>query len=67
MGSDTSFFGMLIGSFALAFLSEKRRLGHDGQAAHIAWGAVLARLFILFIKTTLTLAMSLVLLVGLIK
>ena len=50
--------GMLIGSFALAFLVEWNRLKHHGQAVHIAWGTVLARLSILFIKTVLTLGMT---------
>jgi uncharacterized protein YqgC (DUF456 family) len=50
--------GMLAGSFALAFLVESNRLKHHGQAAHIAWGTVWARLLILFVKLTLTLGMS---------
>ncbi len=50
--------GMLAGSFALAFLVESNRLKHHGRAAHIAWGTVWARLTVLFIKTALTLAMS---------
>lgn len=50
--------GMLAGSFALAFLVERNRLQHDGQAAHIAWGTVWARLTVLFTKTVLTLGMS---------
>ena len=59
--------GMLLGSFTLAFLTERHRLGHDGQAAHIARGAVWARLGIMLFKTGLTAAMSLWLLVGLIR
>lgn len=50
--------GMLIGSFGAAFLMEWNRLKHHGQAAHIAWGTVWARLSILFMKTILTLGMS---------
>lgn len=50
--------GMLIGSFSGAFLTEWNRLKHHGQAAHIAWGTVWARLAILFLKTVLTLGMS---------
>lgn len=62
-----TFAGMLIGSFGAAFLVEWNRLKHHEQAAHIAWGTVWARLAVLFLKTTLTLGMSLWLLVGLIK
>jgi len=57
--------GMILGSFALAFLVEWNRLKHHGQAAHIAWGTVWARLSVLFLKTALTLGMSLWLLAGL--
>ncbi len=59
--------GLLIGSFGAAFLVEWLRLRHHEQAAHIAWGTVWARLAVLFLKTTLTLGMSLWLLVGLVK
>ncbi|MFA6172395.1 MAG: DUF456 domain-containing protein [Kiritimatiellales bacterium] len=59
--------GMLLGSFTAAFLVEWLRLRHQGQAAHIAWGAVLARLAVLFLKTVLTLGMSIWLLFVLIK
>jgi len=62
-----TFAGLLIGSFGAAFLVEWLRLKHHGQAAHIAWGTVWARLAVLFLKTTLTLGMSLWLLVGLVK
>lgn len=59
--------GMLLGSFTLAFLIERRRLNHDAQAAHIARGAVWARLFVILFKTVLTAAMSLWLLAGLLR
>jgi hypothetical protein len=59
--------GMIVGSFVAAFLTEWLRLKHHGQAAHIAWGTVWARLAVLFMKTVLTLGMSLWLLVGLVK
>lgn len=62
-----TFLGMLVGSFALAFLVEWKRLKHHGHAAKIASGALLARLLILFLKTALTLAMSAWLLIGLIQ
>lgn len=54
-----TFIGMLSGSFALAFLVELNRLNHHKQAAHIAWGAVWARLGIIFFKILITLGMSL--------
>jgi uncharacterized protein YqgC (DUF456 family) len=59
--------GLLIGSFGAAFLMEWLRLRHHGQAAHIAWGTVWAHLAVLFLKTALTLGMSIWLLLGLIK
>jgi hypothetical protein len=49
---------MLAGSFGLAFLVEWRRLNHHGKAAEIAIGALWARLGILFLKTAVTLGMS---------
>lgn len=61
-----TFLGMLAGSFALAFLVEWTRLKHHGQAAQIAGGALIARLAVLLLKTALTLAMSVWLLVTLI-
>ncbi len=60
-----TFLGMLIGSFALAFLVETNRLKHHGQAAGIAMGAVLARLAVTLMKTVLTVAMTIWLLAGL--
>jgi uncharacterized protein YqgC (DUF456 family) len=62
-----TFAGLLLGSFGAAFLVEWNRLKHHGQAAHIAWGTVWARLAVLFLKTALTLGMSLWLLAGLVK
>lgn len=50
--------GMIIGSFAAAFSTEWLRLRHHGKAAHIAWGTVISRLAVLFVKTGLTLGMS---------
>ncbi len=50
--------GMCAGSFAFAFWVERRRLQHDAHAAHIAWGAVWARLGVMFIKTLATLGMT---------
>jgi uncharacterized protein YqgC (DUF456 family) len=59
--------GMLLGSFAAAFLTEWLRLRQHGQAAHIAWGAVWARLAVLFFKTALTLGLSLWILFDLLR
>lgn len=59
--------GLIIGSFLTAFLAEWKRLKHHGQAAHIAWGTIWARLLILFIKTALAVGMSIRLLIGLLQ
>jgi len=53
-----SLIGMCAGSFAFAFWVERNRLQHDAQAAHIAWGAVWARLGVMVIKTVAALGMS---------
>lgn len=53
-----TFSGMLVGSFALAFVVEYRIFGRQAKAAHIARGAVRARLAIMLLKTLLTAAMS---------
>jgi len=53
-----SLFGMCAGSFIFAFWVERSRLQHDAQAAHIAWGAVWARLSVMFIKTITALGMA---------
>ena len=57
--------GMLAGSFGLAFLVERNRLQHDGRAAHIATGAVLAALAVVLLKGSVTLGMALWLWLGL--
>lgn len=53
-----SLIGMCAGSFACAFWVERNRLQHDAHAAHIAWGAVWARLGVMVIKTVAALGMS---------
>lgn len=53
-----SLFGMCAGSFFCAFWVERRRLRHDAHAAHIAWGAVWARLIVMFVKTIASLGMT---------
>jgi uncharacterized protein YqgC (DUF456 family) len=50
--------GILLGSFAFAFLIEYRASGKQADAAHIARGAVLARLCIMTLKTVVTAIMS---------
>ena len=61
-----SLLGMLVGSFGCAFAVERYRLKHSGQAAHIAWGAVVARLLVILLKVAATLGMTVVLIVGLV-
>ncbi len=59
--------GMLLGSFALAYFCEQSRLRHHEKAAHIAFGAVWARLGVMLLKTGLTAAMSLWLILALLQ
>ncbi len=49
--------GMLAGSFALVYWVEKRRLRAD-QAAHVAMGAVIARVLMILLKVTASLGMT---------
>jgi uncharacterized protein YqgC (DUF456 family) len=62
-----SLMGMLIGSFVFAYWVERRRLQHDSQAAHIARGAVWAKLSVMFFKTVATLGMTAYLWYGLLS
>lgn len=55
--------GMFGGSFGLAYYVERRRLSHE-RAAHIATGAVLARVAVLLLKVTATLGMIATLYIG---
>jgi len=57
--------GMLLGSFGLAYAAEALVAKEHAEAAHIARGAVLARLGVMLLKTALTAVMSLWLLIGL--
>ena len=50
--------GMLVGSFALVFAVERHRLKKSAPAAGIAWGAVTARILVLFLKVSVTLGMT---------
>lgn len=52
-----SLIGMTLGSFALVYAVERRRLKHAGQAAYIAWGAVVSRVAVLVLKLVVTLGM----------
>ncbi|MFH0880183.1 MAG: DUF456 domain-containing protein [Lentisphaerota bacterium] len=62
-----SLVGMLVFSFALVFLVERQRLQKDSAAAHIAMGAVMARVMVVILKVGMTLAMIAWLIIGMIK
>jgi uncharacterized protein YqgC (DUF456 family) len=59
-----SLIGMLAGSFACAYVVEHARMKKADHAAHVATGAVIARLAIIFIKIAATGVMILVLALG---
>ncbi|MEN7972945.1 MAG: DUF456 domain-containing protein, partial [Verrucomicrobiota bacterium] len=59
-----SLLGMLAGSFGCAFLVEHSKMKKADHAAHVATGAVLARLGIVFLKIGVTLAMAIALGIG---
>ena len=59
-----SLIGMMAGSFACAFGVERYRLRHSGQAAHIAWGAVVGRIAVILLKVVATLGMLAFLVAG---
>jgi uncharacterized protein YqgC (DUF456 family) len=56
--------GMVALSFALVYVVERRRLRHSEQAANIAWGAVVSRILVIFLKVAVTVGMAAVLWVG---
>ena len=56
--------GMLMGSFGCAFWVEHSRMKKADHAAHVAFGAVLARLGVIFLKIGVTLAMIIALIIG---
>ena len=56
--------GMLAGSFGLAFWAEHARMKKADHAAHVAFGAVIARLGVIFLKVGITLAMVITLIIG---
>ena len=60
-----SLVGMLLGSFTLVYFAERRRLQRADRAAHVARGAVLAGISVLFLKVAATAALVLWLAAGL--
>lgn len=58
--------GMLLGSFGLAFLVEHSKMKKAEHAAHVATGAVLARLAVIFLKVGITILMTVILAIGII-
>lgn len=60
-----SLAGMLLGSFTFVYLAERRRLKKNSPAAHIARGAVLAGISVLFLKVAATAGLVLCLAAGL--
>jgi uncharacterized protein YqgC (DUF456 family) len=56
--------GMVAGSFGCAFLVEHAKLKKATHAAHVATGAVLARLAVIFLKVGITIAMASALAIG---
>jgi uncharacterized protein YqgC (DUF456 family) len=60
-----SLLGMFAGSFGLAYAVEMHRLKESGRAAHIARGAVIARVLVIILKTAASLGMAAFLLLGL--
>jgi uncharacterized protein YqgC (DUF456 family) len=59
--------GMGLGSFGFVYAVERVRLRRSGPAAHIAMGAVVARLAILLVKVLATLGMTAWLGIGLLR
>ena len=59
-----SLIGMLAGSFGCAFMVEHARMKKTEHAVHVASGAVLARLAVIFLKVGITLLMTLILAIG---
>ncbi|MBT8041906.1 MAG: DUF456 domain-containing protein [Pontiella sp.] len=57
--------GMMLGSFGCAFLVEHAKMKKATHAAHVATGAVLARVGVIFIKVGVTVIMTFVLVLGL--
>ncbi|MDE0837845.1 MAG: DUF456 domain-containing protein [Kiritimatiellae bacterium] len=62
-----SMLGMLLGGFAFVFLVEWRRLKKGHSAIHIAWGSVLARIAVIFLKVFASVGLSAYLLCGMLR
>ena len=56
--------GMFCGSFGCAYLVEHTKMKNADHAAHVATGAVLARIGIILLKVGITLAMTVTLIIG---
>ena len=56
--------GMLLGSFGLAFWVEHARMKKTEHAAHVAFGAVIARIGIICIKLGITFILIIILIIG---
>lgn len=61
-----SLIGMMAGSFACAFLVENAKMKKAEHAAHVAAGAVLARVAVVFLKVGVTVLMACALAAGII-
>ncbi len=59
-----SLLGMIAGSFGCAFLVEHAKIKKSQHAAHVATGAVIARLATIFLKIGITLLMTISLAIG---
>jgi uncharacterized protein YqgC (DUF456 family) len=59
--------GMITVSFVLVYVVEKKRLQKSGEAANVAWGTVLGRVFVLLLKVIATLGMITYLWYGLLR
>lgn len=59
-----SLIGMIAGSFGGAFLVEHAKMKKADHAAHVATGAVIARIGVIFLKLGTTLAMIVILTIG---
>jgi uncharacterized protein YqgC (DUF456 family) len=59
-----SLIGMLAGSFTLAYMVERWHMKQMGEAADIAFGAVIARVAMILVKTVVTLGMTGYLFIG---
>jgi uncharacterized protein YqgC (DUF456 family) len=62
-----SLIGMTFCSFALVYVVERHRLQQDAQAAHIAMGSVMARVFMIMVKVSVTLGMIVWLIIGVVQ